>query len=154
MIKKLDLLDHSICQKILDLQKLSYQVEADLIGFDDIPTLKDSIISIAKSYETFYGYFTDQSLVGIISYEVNHDCGDICRLAVHPSYFKKGIAQNLLQHIETLNPLIKQWIVTTGKDNRTAVNFYIKQGFKKVKDFQVNEKLWMSEFQKIKGSEK
>ena len=45
MIKKLDLYDKLICRKILDLQKLSYQVEADLIGFDDIPTLNDSIKS-------------------------------------------------------------------------------------------------------------
>jgi ribosomal protein S18 acetylase RimI-like enzyme len=154
MIKKLDLYDKLICRKILDLQKLSYQVEADLIGFDDIPTLNDSIKSLMDSHEIFYGYFMDQNLVGIIAYEVNQDIGDICRLAIHPSYFRKNIAQNLLHHIEELNPNIDRWYVTTGKDNIPAIKFYIKLGYKKVKDFKVNEKLWMSKFQKIKGSEK
>ena len=45
---------------LLSLQIASYRVEAELIGFDDIPPLKDGIQSIREAEETFYGFFVDE----------------------------------------------------------------------------------------------
>src|SRR5690606_13828355 len=74
MIKLLDLQDDCIAKEVLDLEEISYRIEAVLIGFHDIPPLNDSIASLKECDETFYGYFVDDRLAGIISYKLKDRC--------------------------------------------------------------------------------
>jgi hypothetical protein len=64
LIQKIEILSDQWAQRVLDLQLLSYTIEAKLIGFDEIPPLKDTIQTIQQSGETFYGYFVNDMLVG------------------------------------------------------------------------------------------
>jgi hypothetical protein len=70
MIKRLDWKDEEMAGNILDLQIASYKIEAEMIGFDELPPLKDTIDTIQKCEETFYGYFIEGALAGIVSYKV------------------------------------------------------------------------------------
>jgi hypothetical protein len=54
-------------QSLLNIEQLAYRIEADLIGFNDIPTLNDTIYSLQECNETFYGYFANTMLCGAIS---------------------------------------------------------------------------------------
>ncbi|HAG42334.1 MAG TPA: GNAT family N-acetyltransferase, partial [Clostridium sp.] len=73
MIKQLDLKDKKVLEKVLDVQISSYKIEAEIIGFDEIPPLKDTINTLKQCNETFYGYFIDDILAGIISYKIEND---------------------------------------------------------------------------------
>ncbi|NOV02442.1 GNAT family N-acetyltransferase [Paenibacillus planticolens] len=115
---------------LLALQIASYRVEADLIGFDDIPPLKDGIQSIREAEETFYGYYVQEAderkLVGAISYSREGCVITICRMMVHPNFFRRGIARALLQHIlqEQENNGAQLFVVSTGTDNLPAIQLY------------------------------
>lgn len=148
MIKKLNLSDEKVINDILTLQKVSYMIEADLIGFYDIPPLKDTVDSLKECGETFYGYYFNDVLAGIISYKIKANILDIHRVSVHPSYFRKGIAHSLLHFVEDVHNHVNQLVVSTGKANIPAVSLYLKNGFEIKNDIEVQKNVWITEFQK------
>lgn len=132
MFKQLNVKDTNTAESIMKLQRASYKIEAKLIGYDEIPPLQETVSDLQTSTETFYGYFLHNNLVGIISFRVSHHILDIHRMAVYPNYFRKGIADNLLRFIESLNNNgIRSIIVSTGKENRPAINLHLKNNYTK-----------------------
>ncbi|WP_240315699.1 hypothetical protein [Sporosarcina sp. PTS2304] len=71
MIKKLDITKKATTDSVLQIQLLSYQVEAKIIEFDDIPPLKDTIETLSSCGETFFGYYVQEELSGVISYKLD-----------------------------------------------------------------------------------
>lgn len=55
MINELSLEDRDTVQQIWGLQHMAYPLEAELIGFTDIPPLLDTFDTIRTSGETFLG---------------------------------------------------------------------------------------------------
>lgn len=149
MIRKLDVEDEGTIKKILELQMDSYKIEAALIGFYEIPPLKDTIVSLKECGETFYGYFMEDVLAGIISYKNIDKVLDIHRVAVHPCFFRMGIAGKLIDFVENTESSISKVIVGTGKKNMPAVSLYLKKGYKRVKDVEVSKGIHITEFEKI-----
>ena len=98
MIRKVKIQEDG--RQVLTLQRESYLVEAALIGTADIPPLNETLEQLQACDETFYGWESDGSLVGIISYKLAESVVDIHRLFVHPDYFRQGIARKLLSFIE------------------------------------------------------
>lgn len=148
MIKNLDIKRDDIAKAVLDLQIESYKIEAEIIQFYDIPTLKDTIESIRKCDEIFHGYFIDGTLAGIISCKIEDNTLDIHRVAVHPKFFKKGIAKKLLNFIERYDKNVRKIIVCTGKENTPAVNLYLRMGYKEVRDIEISEGMYLTGFEK------
>lgn len=130
MIRRLNLLNSDEISTLLNLQRLAYTFEANLIGFYDIPTLKDTIQSLQSCNETFYGYLRKSELCGAISYTKQADEIDICRLVVHPKNFREGIGKALLEHLLATECDVTRFIVSTGKKNTPAVKLYEQYGFK------------------------
>lgn len=149
MIKRLDLKDKDTAKKVLELQVVSYTIEAELIGFDGIPPLKDTMDSLKDCDESFYGYFIDGVLAGITSYKTIENILDIYRVAVHPHFFRRGIAQQLLSFLEKLEGTIDRIIVCTGKENIPAVRLYLKNGYEKTRDIEISKDIYLTEFEKI-----
>ncbi len=147
LIREIEISNRKYAEKVLNIQKLAYQVEAKLIGSDDIPPLKDTVDTLQQCGELFFGYYINEELCGAISIKIENNEIDIHRLIVHPHHFKKGIAQSLLNVIEsTINAeTIK---VATGSKNIPAVNFYKKNGFEYVKEVTVKEQLSLIFFKK------
>lgn len=150
MISKLDLKNKDIVKQILQLQMSSYRVEADIIGYDEIPPLKDTIETLSKCEETFYGYYSEEGLAGLISYEIEDDTLDICRMAINPQFFRRGIAQELINFVEKQNNCIKKIMVSTGSENKPAVSLYLKLGFKPVEDISISEGIYITRFEKAR----
>ncbi|MCQ1531601.1 GNAT family N-acetyltransferase [Lutispora saccharofermentans] len=148
-MRRLDLQDKETAEKVLELQAASYKIEAQIIDFYDIPPLKDTIDSLRKSGEIFYGYFEDEALAGIISYKVIGNTLDIHRVAVHPSFFRMGIAQKMVNFIEGAEAGINKVVVCTGKENKPAVNLYLKNGYKKTEDIEIGRNIYLTAFEKI-----
>lgn len=149
MIKRLNLKDIETVNRIMDLQRDSYKIEAQLIGFYEIPALKETIESLQQCDEIFYGYYINDVLAGIISFKIIDDVLDIHRVAIHPNFFRMGIANKLINFIEGLNKNINRIVVCTGKDNFPAVNLYLKNGYIKKKDIEIKNGIYITEFEKI-----
>ncbi|MBK3495067.1 GNAT family N-acetyltransferase [Viridibacillus sp. YIM B01967] len=148
MIRKIDITRPKCAEEVLNVQIPSYKVEAEITDFYDIPPLKDTVEKLQLCGETFYGYYISDELCGAVSIKVENDVMDIHRLIVHPKYFRKGIAQMLLDFIESNLEDIETIIVSTGSKNIPAVNFYEKNGFSKIGETRVNDRLSLTAFKK------
>lgn len=149
MIKDLDHSDYRQVLEILDLQKTSYAVEAELIGSSDIPPLKDTAETLRRCGETFCGFFAGGRLVGAVSYKRVDGLLDIHRLVVHPDHFRKGIARALLEHIEGIAGTADRVVVSTGAGNDPAKRLYHSLGFKEVREAEVTPGLRVTFFEKF-----
>jgi len=154
VIKQLDIRNLSVLENIVELQKASYKIEADLIGFDNIPPLHDTTDSISESDETFYGLYVGGQLAGIVSYIVEGGVFDIYRLAVHPKFFRMGIGDQLLNHILKIgaDEFVDKFVVSTGMKNEPARKLYLKNGFEFIGDKEVAGGLKISTFEKKVGN--
>ncbi|RJE87502.1 GNAT family N-acetyltransferase [Paenibacillus sp. 1011MAR3C5] len=121
--------NRGVAEQLLAVQLPAYRIEADIIGFWDIPPLRDTAETIMKSSETFVGYRLDGALAGFISFEDEGDARDICRMVVHPDYFRRGIAKSLLAYVLEDAGKHKKVKVSTGAKNEPAIALYRSFGF-------------------------
>lgn len=98
--------------------------------------------------ETFFGYYLNRELCGVISIKVDNREIDIHRLMVHLKHFKKGIAKMLLHFIEVEMKNFEAIIVSTATKNEPAVAFYLKSGFLKREVTRKTEHLSLPSFKK------
>lgn len=148
MIKKLDIRESKIVQAVLDIQIPAYQIEAALIEYWEIPPLKDTLETLKASGESFYGYFEGEKLLGVIAYIIEGEVMDICRLVVHPDYFRRGIAKKLLVYVEKNIGGVKKVKVSTGSKNMPAIKLYKNQGFEEYQVVEIEEGLKITELEK------
>lgn len=136
MIRKVNHHNEYTAKAIQRIQRPAYLVEAELMGFEGIPQLKESTIEIQNSGETFLGYMEQEVLLGFISYKKENNIVDIHRLVVNPEHFRKGIGRKLLAYLtEEFEGM--EFIVSTGKMNKPAKNLYTSFGFVETEDFEV-----------------
>lgn len=130
-ILKLNLQDEITVNELWSLQHKAYRLEAELIGFQEIPPLMETREMLSRSGETFFGCFDeDEELMGAIAVE-EESPGQltITRMMVSPDYFRRGIASLLLNYVFEHYARMKLYIVSTGKLNMPAVSLYKKHGF-------------------------
>jgi GNAT superfamily N-acetyltransferase len=151
VIHILDFTNQSLAERALLIQKLAYRIEAELIGFDGIPPLHETVEDLQASDETFLGYFVGEVLAGVISYAIEDYTLDIGRLVVHPEYFRRGIAQALVNAVETTDPTVQRIIVSTGALNTPARMFYEKQDYTHTGDVTLPEGVTISQYEKQLG---
>ncbi|MDE5415641.1 GNAT family N-acetyltransferase [Alkalihalobacterium chitinilyticum] len=149
MILKLDITEPQFATGIYDLQKKAYEVEANIIGYLDLPPLKETVQDLQQCGELFLGYVIEEKVVGAISYKTSADLLDIHRLMVHPLHFRKGIAQALLTHLEECEATFREWIVSTGTGNTPAINFYKRNGFQVLNEVKVDERLSITNLKRM-----
>ncbi|GEL06359.1 GNAT family N-acetyltransferase [Rummeliibacillus stabekisii] len=148
MIKEIDMTKSKFANEVLNVQLLSYKVEAELIDFYELPPLKDTVESLQQSGETFYGFYIKEELSGIISIKIEEGVMDIHRLFVHPKHFRKGIARELLDFIQSIRKEFQTIIVSTSSKNAPAINFYKKNGFVELKEMMVDGGLTLTMLEK------
>ncbi|MBD2868289.1 GNAT family N-acetyltransferase [Paenibacillus arenilitoris] len=148
MIQSIDITSEAAARQVLAVQLPAYRVEAELIGSDDIPPLKDTAADLMACGEIFYGYYSDGALAGAISYKKDGSVVDIHRMIVHPAFFRRGIAQALLGFVLQRETEAAKFIVATGADNAPARALYAKNGFKLLEEREVAPGLALSFFEK------
>jgi GNAT superfamily N-acetyltransferase len=126
---RLDLSDASIASQLLDLQREAYRVEAELVGSDEIPPLRETLPDLQACGETFLGAVADGVLAGAISWKVDGDAIDLHRLVVHPAHFRRGIGIALVRAALATEPSVRRAIVQTGAANAPAIALYLQEGF-------------------------
>lgn len=155
MIIQLHHQEREIAEQIRNVQIPAYRVEAEIIGFDGIPALRETVEQLMQSTETFYGYLEGEELLGAIACEQDEPGGqgasqvDITRLVVHPDHFRKGIAGMLLHYVFTLHGDAERFVVHTGAKNRPAIQLYEKYGFALIGEREVAPNFYLAEL--VKG---
>ncbi|GKU76372.1 N-acetyltransferase [Paenibacillus sp. L3-i20] len=148
MIIVLNNKDTKTANDILEVQLPAYRVEAEIIGFDDIPPLRDTVQSIVDCDEHFVAYVLDEAVAGFISYEQDDNDIHICRLVVHPNYFRKGIAKQLLAHVLRGPAEGKKIVVHTGAKNVPAIRLYVSYGFEEMEHIEVAPEVYITRFER------
>jgi ribosomal protein S18 acetylase RimI-like enzyme len=128
MITKLDNSNETVANDIFTIFQNSYKVEAQLIGTLDFPPLFRSIKNIENSTTQFYGFSENEGLAGVIEVAMEGRQLHINSLTVDPSYFRKGIAKQLINYVLE-NMDYSEAIVETAVVNIPAINLYKKHGF-------------------------
>ena len=147
MIQRIDIALQPEALLLLELQHVSYQIEADLIG-SSIPPLHETLPELQSCGEDFHGFFVDDRLLGFISYKLEENVLDIHRVAVHPDGFRRGIARQLLEFVLRLEPSATRAIVQTGSLNLPACKLYLSFGFELLEKREVAPGLELTLFAK------
>ena len=129
MLAILDQRDVQIAEQIYHLQQAAYAIERDLIDYPNFPPLSVTVHDIQEEEGTFLGRWVDGQLAGVLSFILSPDLLDIGRLIVHPTYFRRGVATQLLVAVESYARVGMQLTVSTAEKNLPAVRLYQKHGY-------------------------
>jgi ribosomal protein S18 acetylase RimI-like enzyme len=133
---------------VLELQRRSYRVEAELIGTDAIPPLTETVDELRTSEEKFLGAFVDDRLAGVVSWKFDGKTIDIHRLAVEPSFFRRGIGVALVRAALASEPGARRSIVQTGAANEPAKALYRGEGFVEIGEREVGDGVRVARFER------
>ncbi|THA82519.1 GNAT family N-acetyltransferase [Streptomyces sp. A0592] len=151
-IRPLDLADDATAAAVHRIGRAAYAVEAEIIGFDGIPALRESLAEMRAQDLRWVGAVSESGeLAGFLAWEEEPDRGSgigIDRLCVAPAFFRRGIASLLLRHaLAELFPG-RPVQVTTGAANIPAVRLYEALGFTRGPDFSPVPGLTMAAFRR------
>lgn len=154
-IARLNVCDTTMAKRLLEIQRESYRVEADLIGLEQIPAMNDTLKTLQASKESFIGGFLrtqdhPNDLVGVLGYARSQNTVQICRLVVHPDHFRRGFGRALLRAALQLEQDAKTFVVSTGSNNGPAVRLYESEGFKEVGRYEVAGGVTLSQFERLR----
>ncbi|ANU20334.1 hypothetical protein BBI15_08950 [Planococcus plakortidis] len=147
MITEIDQTDEKTARDIQSIQRPAYRIEAELMGFHDIPHISETIEEIQQSQETFLGY-RDDYLKGFISFKEEGGIAEIYRLVVDPLQFRQGIARSLVDHF-LQQTHAAEVIVSTGTANVPARKLYESFGFKEEETFEVAPGVTCTQFRLV-----
>jgi ribosomal protein S18 acetylase RimI-like enzyme len=148
VIERIDIALPPEALRVLELQRVSYQIEAELIGSSMIPPLRETLEELQSCGEVFHGWFEDDRLLGFISHKLEEDVLDIHRVAVHPDGFRRGMARQLLEFVLNLERGATRAIVQTGSLNLPACKLYLSFGFEILERREVAPGLELTLFSK------
>ncbi|WP_137937849.1 N-acetyltransferase [Chitinivorax sp. B] len=143
-----------VAEALYQLQQLAYRLEAELIGFPDLPPLHETVEELAQLRETLLTVKDGSgALIGILGWVCEDGQVDICRLAIHPRHTRQGWGQRLLQALfEITAGTAATWSVTTAVANTPALALYRKLGFVEQTRFHTAEGLALVSLGKISNS--
>ncbi|MFF5490447.1 GNAT family N-acetyltransferase [Streptomyces virginiae] len=147
-IRALDLSDDATATAVHRIGHAAYAVEAELIGFDGIPALGESLAEMRQTDLRWVGAFSESgALAGFLAWASEPEDGvSIDRLCVDPAWFRRGVASLLLRHALTELFPGRTVEVTTGAANAPAVALYQRLGFTRGPDFSPVPGLTMASF--------
>lgn len=150
VVGELDLADETTAAAVHRIGRRAYAVEADLIGFDGIPALRESLEEMQAQPLRWLGAKTaGGQIVAFVAWQ--HLAGeggiDIARVCVDPAWFRRGLASRLLGHLLADSAPTGHVLVSTGADNLPAIALYERHGFSRVGTTERAPNLRMAQFQ-------
>lgn len=147
-VHSLDLADPTVADQVWQLQRAAYRVEAELVGFDGIPPLHESLEDLVAAPLKWIGVEeSDGQIAAALAYTETDDRIDIDRLVVMPDRFRLGFGTALLSALGRSAMIT----VSTGAVNGPAHRLYESQGFTRTRDEEVVPGMWIAHFTKEGG---
>jgi len=126
--RRADLGDPAEVARILVVQHAAYAIEAELIGYPDLPPPHEAAEQLAACGEDIWLCVEAGDIVGAVGLENDGDVVVIARLFVAPTAFRRGIGTALVRHaIERAGG--RPMRVGTGARNAPALALYRREGF-------------------------
>jgi SAM-dependent methyltransferase/GNAT superfamily N-acetyltransferase len=127
-IERLDVTDRDIAEQLLAIQHAAYRIEADLIGFDGIPPLHETLDELMSRPLQWLGIREGGRVVAAIALTGEDRRCDIDRLIVDPLHHRRGLGRRLVETV------MRHEVVTvsTGTKNLPAMALYEALGFQPV----------------------
>ena len=118
-------------EKILELQYLAYQSEAELFGNRDIPPLKQTLREVADEYRKgiILKMVIDDKIIGSVRASERDKRVCIGKLMIHPDYRRRGYGSALLSEIEKYYPG-KSYELFTSTRSEDNIRLYQKMGYR------------------------
>ena len=147
-LARVDVSDPAVAAELLDLQRRAYRVEAELIGSDEIPPLRETLAELQACGETFLVARLEDELAGAVSWRNENGTIDLHRLVVDPGHFRTGIGVALVRAALASDPVAQRAIVQTGASNEPAIALYRREGFEPDGEFEPVPGLRVARFAK------
>lgn len=130
-------------EKILSLQKLAYQSEAEIYDDFTIPPLTQTLEEIKKDFESqiFLKAVTGGKNIGSVRAFMKEGTCYVGRLIVHPDFQNQGIGTQLMNRIEEVFKGAQRFEIFTGHKSERNLYLYEKLGYKRFKTVTASEKL-------------
>ncbi|TDU89119.1 acetyltransferase (GNAT) family protein [Kribbella voronezhensis] len=147
-IRAIDVTDAETAKQVLPVQHRAYAVEAELIGFDGIPPLREDLAGLMSSTEHWLARYDGNSLVGAVAYELPDAATvEISRLVVDPAHARQGHGRALLDHLDALEPR-PIGLVSTGTANTPATRLYLSRGYQETERITVAPGVQVTRFRR------
>lgn len=146
VIRRLLVDDRNIAARVVEIQRAAYAVEADLIGYDAIPPLRETVADVLeRSQLEWIGAFVGETLVGIVAWTGDGDAVDIDRLAVDPAFARRGYGRRMLEAL----PDAPLTTVSTGAANGPARALYEVLQYSVVDQIELDGGVLMVRYEKV-----
>ncbi len=87
---------------------------------------------INSSYDSLFGYYENELLVGFIHINKMYETIDIVNIVVDEKYRHQGIATRLIKYVLNNFADVEKLMLEVNENNKVAVNLYLKNGFKEI----------------------
>ncbi|MFF2650494.1 GNAT family N-acetyltransferase [Streptomyces sp. NPDC058045] len=141
--------DEVTALSVYELGRRSYAVEAELIGFDGIPALRESLSEMrARPLRWLCATGGQGEIRAFVAWSFLDGTTDvdIDRVCVDPDWFRRGLATRLIRHLLTEQRQSRRVLVSTGAENGPAVALYESLGFSRAGSAEPVPGLWIAEF--------
>jgi len=122
--------------KILELQKMAFQEEAQIYDQFHIPPLTQTLENIQEEFrqKTFLKALENNRIIGSVRANIKDNTCYIGRLIVHPEFQNQGIGGILMSEIEKLFSHAKRFELFTGNKSEKNIYLYKKLGYRIIKE--------------------
>ncbi|MCJ8345066.1 GNAT family N-acetyltransferase [bacterium] len=148
---KIQIINHQDLEqakKLHELQMRSYQIEADLLNYPNLPPLLELVEDIVADQDQYLTAMCLQEICGFLAYKESSNVVEIDKVVVDPKYFRKGVASLLLENLIIKTGYAKDILVSTGTLNLPAIALYKKYDFQLVDQFVVGDSLEICSFKR------
>lgn len=138
-------------EEILELQKLAYLSEAEIIDDFTIPPLHQTINETLSElkHQIFLKVVLGNRIICSVRIYLEKSTGHIGKLIVHPDHQNFGIGTRLLHAAEKQFPDAERYELFTGQKSEKNLHIYKKNGYRVFKNKKVSEKLTLVFLEKI-----
>ena len=138
MIELLDHCSEEVASQIHGVLQRAYKVEAELVKAKDFPPLGRSAAQIRLAERSFLGRRIGSKLAAVAEYTLNGSHLGIDSVAVHPRFFRRGLATEILRSLLDRYDWRTADVETAAK-NYPAIALYSKFGFSESKRWKTDE---------------
>lgn len=137
--------------RILALQKLAYQSEAQIYNDWSLPPLLQTIEEIREEFNThiFLKAVSEHSIIGSVrAFTMDATC-HVGRLIVHPKWQNQGIGTLLIKEIEIMHRDVARFELFTGSHSIGNLHLYRKLGYQEFRRESLTSKVELIYLEKI-----